>query len=106
MLALFPCALGHSFNNAKDWPSAQFYGVTVLAAATAILEERPRALMGAGVWLGVALAAKLNPVFAVVTILLWLPLVFRVTYWRARPVPDGMVLAGLAFPLIGAATYS
>jgi len=105
MLALFPCALGHSFNNAKDWPSAQFYGVTVLAAAVAILEERPRALMGAGVWLGVALAAKLNPVFAVVTVLLWLPLVYRVTYWRARPVPDAMILASAAFPLIGAATF-
>ena len=105
ILAAFPCALGHSFNNAKDWPAAQYYGVAVLAAAAAILEERPRALLGAGVWLGVGLAAKFNPVFAVITLLLWAPVVYRMSYKGRRPVPDTMILAGLAMPLLGGALF-
>jgi hypothetical protein len=105
LLALFPCALGHSFNNAKDWPSAQFYGVAVLSAGAAILDERPRGLLVAGAWLGVALAAKFNPVFAVVTLLLWVPLVYRARYRAGTPVPDAMVLAGLAFPVVGAVLF-
>jgi len=34
-LMLFPSAFGHAFNNPKDWPSAMFYGLAVLAAGEA-----------------------------------------------------------------------
>jgi hypothetical protein len=99
-LALFPSALGHSFNNAKDWPCAQFYGLAVLAAGVGLVEARARHLVAAGVFIGLALSCKLNGVFALPTIVLWTPLAWWLLYRRRRPVPAAVVGGYLAGPYL------
>ena len=86
-LALFPCAVGHAFNNAKDWPCALFYGVAVLAGGRGLIDNRPRDLLFAAVFLGVSLACKLNAVFAVATLVLFTPVAwFLCRRGQQRPV--------------------
>jgi hypothetical protein len=104
-LALFPSALGHSFNNAKDWPCAQFYACAILAAAVGLLQERGRWLLLAGAFTGLALACKLNGVFVFVTVLLWTPLLYLLHYRRQRPVSAGVVAGYLLAPYIAGATF-
>jgi hypothetical protein len=75
-LALYPSAMGHSFNNPKDWPCAMFYALAVLAFGLAVFERRVRGIATSAIWLGLALSAKLNAVFALVTLGAWWPLVY------------------------------
>jgi hypothetical protein len=105
LLATFPCALGHSYNDVKDWPSAQFYGLTVLAAAAGILERRAVDLLAAGLWLGVALSCKFNGVFALATVVVWTPLAYSVLYWRRRMLTPSLVGAYFLVPYIAAAFF-
>jgi len=104
ILATFPSALGHSFNNPKDWPCAELYGITVLAAATGILEQRARPLLAAGVWLGLALSAKFNAVFVLVTIVAWTPIAYLALY-RPRTVSERVVGAYLIAPWVAFAVF-
>jgi Dolichyl-phosphate-mannose-protein mannosyltransferase len=99
-LALFPSALGHSFNNAKDWPCAQFYGLAVLAAGVGLVEARARHLLAAGAFIGLALSCKLNGVFALPTIILWTPVAWWLLYRRHRDVPAAVVGAYLIAPYL------
>jgi hypothetical protein len=103
-LALFPSAVGHSFNNAKDWPCAQFYACAVLAAAVGLLEERGKWLVVAGVFTGLALSSKINGVFVLVTLVLWTPFVYMFHY-RGRPVAASIVGGFLAIPYVAVATF-
>jgi hypothetical protein len=100
LLATFPCALGHSFNNPKDWPSAQFYGLTMLAAGLGVVERRPRHVTAAGVLLGVALSCKLNGIFALAALAAWIPIAWAMLYWRRRKVTPGLVGSVLAAPYL------
>jgi hypothetical protein len=104
VLATFPCGVGHSFNDAKDWPCGELYGVAVLAAAAGVLERRARTLVAAGVWLGLALSCKFNPVFAFATILLWTPIAY-VTALRSRGVDERAVVAWAAIPYVAFAVF-
>jgi len=104
-LALFPSAVGHSFNNAKDWPCAQFYACAILATGVGVLEDRGRWLVLAGIFTGLALASKLNAVFFVVTLALWGPVVYLTRYWRRRPISAGLVAGLFSLPYIAAATF-
>lgn len=104
-LALFPSALGHSFNNAKDWPCAQFYACAILATAIGVIEDRGRWLILAGVFTGLALSAKLNGVFLIVTIVLWTPFVYLIRYHRRRPIPAGLVAGLFSVPYVAGATF-
>lgn len=104
-LALFPSAVGHSFNNAKDWPCAQFYACAILAAAVGLLEERGRWLLIAGALTGLALSSKMNGIFVLVTVFLWTPFVYLLHYRRQRPVSAGVVAGYLAAPYIAGATF-
>jgi len=105
-LALFPVGLGHAPNNAKDWPCAMFYGLTILAAAVGVLQEKPRHLVAAGVFWGVALAAKMNAAFIAPTMLLWAPIAWFALYWRKRRgVPATVVGAFLLAPWIALVTF-
>jgi hypothetical protein len=105
LLATFPAAVGHSINDVKDWPSAQFYGLTVLAAAAGILERRAVDLLAAGLWLGAALSCMANGVFALVTILVWTPVAYAALYWRHRKVTAPVVAAYLVVPYLAAAFF-
>ncbi len=105
ILALFPSALGHSFNNAKDWPCVQFYGLAVLAAGVGIVEARARHLLAAAAFVGLALSGKLNGVFVLPTVLLWTPVAYRLLYRGQRPVPARVVGAYLVAPYIAGAVF-
>jgi len=100
MLAVFPSALGHSFNNAKDWPCAQFYGLAVLAAGVGIVEGRARHLLASALFVGLALSAKLNGIFVLSTVLLWTPIAYLLLYRARRVVSAPLVGAYLLAPYI------
>ena len=68
MLLCFPEAIGQAFNNAKDWPCADFYGCAMLSALEAFLWRRRGTTRTAGIFAGLALSCKLNGVFALVCI--------------------------------------
>ena len=104
-LALFPSAVGHAFNNAKDWPCAQFYACAILATAIGILEERGRWLLIAAAFTGLALACKLNGVFIFATILLWTPVAYGLRYYRRRDVPADVVAGYLVAPYVAGAIF-
>jgi hypothetical protein len=104
-LATFPCALGHSFNDPKDWTCADYYGVTMLAAATGILERRARPIVASGFWLGFALSCKFNAIFALVTVLLWTPIAYLAIYHRRRNVPSRLIVAYLTAPYVAAVFF-
>lgn len=70
--ALYPSIVGFAFNNPKDLPATDFYGATLLAAAAGLSQRRPRDLWAAGVLCGLSLASKLNGVFALTTLAVWL----------------------------------
>jgi hypothetical protein len=104
-LALFPSAVGQAFNNAKDWPCAQFYACAILAVAIGIIEQRGRWLLMAGVFTGLALASKLNGVFVFVTILLWTPFAYVFHYYRQRDVPATVVAGYLSGPYVAGGVF-
>jgi Dolichyl-phosphate-mannose-protein mannosyltransferase len=104
-LALFPCYLGHAFNNAKDLPCADFYALAVLAAGVGWLRQRPRALLAAGVFAGLALSCKMNGIFAIVTVALWLPVPLVQALRQRRLVPASLAAAALSIPYISAAVF-
>ena len=105
-LMLFPSAFGHAFNNPKDWPCAMFYGLAVIAAGEGLVSGRARDVLAAGLFAGISLAAKLNGVFVLVTLGLWLPIV-----WFARIRRSGaaeryrLTAALLAAPYIAGAVF-
>ena len=68
-LLCFPEAVGQAFNNAKDWPCADFYACALLAAVEAFVIRRPNSANLAGIFGGVALSCKLNGAFAMACIL-------------------------------------
>jgi hypothetical protein len=105
VLALFPSALGHSFNNPKDWPCAQFYGLAVLAAGVGIVEGRARHLLASGVFVGLALSTKLNGIFVLPTVLLWTPVAYLLLYLRRRAVSASLVGAYLLVPYIAGGLF-
>jgi hypothetical protein len=100
-LVLFPSAMGHSFNNPKDWPCAMLYGLTVLSFALGVIERRPRHVWLSGVWLGLSLSAKLNGVFALVTVFLWAPFAFGVLFARRRRAAAPLFAPTLLVPYLG-----
>lgn len=95
-LAMYPSAVGHSFNNAKDWPCANYYGCFILAMGCGVMDARFRDLLAAGVLLGIAFACKMNAAFGVVSMVLWTPLAYLVLY-RRRQLP---VEVAAGYPLI------
>jgi 4-amino-4-deoxy-L-arabinose transferase-like glycosyltransferase len=108
-LACFPTAVGHAFNDPKDWPCAGFYALTVLAAGVGLLEKRPRHLWLAGVFFGLALSCKQNGVFAAVTVLLATPFIYRLVYQdgsRGRSIDRRLATALLLSPGLGCAIFA
>jgi hypothetical protein len=100
MLACFPTAVGHFASDGKDWPCAGFYALAVLAAATGALRQERRSIWAAGVWLGLALSCKQNGLFAAVTILLAVPVL-----WPCLRAQPRLREALLAMPFLGAAIF-
>jgi hypothetical protein len=105
ILALFPSALGHSFNNAKDWPCALFYGLAVLAAGVGLVEGRARPLLASALFVGLALSAKLNGIFVFPTILLWTPVAYLLLYRGRRAVSAPLVGAYLLAPYVAGLVF-
>jgi hypothetical protein len=105
VLASFPSALGHSFNDAKDWPCAEFYGLAVLAAGVGLVEGRARPLLASALFLGLSLSAKLNGVFVLPTVLLWTPVAYLLLYRGRRPVSAPLVGAYLLAPYIAGLVF-
>ncbi len=98
-LALDPLAIGHAFNNAKDWPCAMFYALAVMAAGVGLIDERWQELLASAIFLSFSFASKLNALFAVVTIVAMLPVLYFLLY-RHRALPRGIVVALLLAPYI------
>jgi hypothetical protein len=103
-LACFPTAVGHALNDAKDWPCAGFYALTVLAAGVGFLERRPRHLWLAGLFFGLAISCKQNGLFAGLTVALALPFFYRLLE-RDAPLDRRMLVALLALPYVGLAIF-
>ncbi|HVV50887.1 MAG TPA: glycosyltransferase family 39 protein, partial [Polyangia bacterium] len=103
-LACFPTAVGHAFNDTKDWPCAGLYALTVLAAGVGMLERRPRQLWLAGVYLGLALSCKQNGAFAALTVALAAPFFYRLLY-RGAPLDRRLLAPLLAMPYVGFAIF-
>ncbi len=104
-LACFPTAVGHAFNDAKDWPSAGFYALTVLAAGVGLVERRPRHLWLAGVFLGLALSCKQSGLFAAVTVALAVPFFHRLLYRDAAADRRRMLRPLLLLPYVGLSIF-
>jgi hypothetical protein len=104
LYALYPSAAGHSHYNVKDWPVTGFYALTVLAFAVGAVESRARFLVQSGVWLGLGLASKPNPVFAALTCALWLAVAGPRLYRGRRP-RRGALIAACAIPLVAALVF-
>ena len=105
-LALYPSAMGHSFNNAKDWPCSMFYALTVLAFALAVVRRHKRGLWIAGLWLGLALSAKINGGFALVTLAPWWTATYAFLSTKHERAAQRRLLGPAAVvPLIGFATF-
>jgi hypothetical protein len=104
-LALFPSALGNSFNNPKDWPCALFYAVAVLAAGVGLTEGRPRSLVAFGVYAGIALSGKANGAFALVTVALWAPVAYLLVYRPQRRAFAPHLALLVAAPYLAVATF-
>ena len=103
-LACFPSIVGHAFNDPKDWPSAGFYALTVLAAGVGMVEKRPRHLWLAGLFLGLALSCKQNAVFAAFTVMLATPFAHRLLY-RGESIDRRLATSFLLFPCLGFAIF-
>ena len=107
-LACFPTIVGHAFNDPKDWPSAGFYALTVLAAGVGLTEKSPRHLWIAGVFLGLAMSCKQNGALAAVTVALAAPFAYPLLY-RGRPIDCRLARQLLApfllLPLVGCAIF-
>lgn len=91
LYALYPSIVGYAFNNPKDLPASDFYTAALLAAGSAFHHRRPRDLWASGVLVGLSLSSKLNGVFAIATLALWLLLL--------RPTRQELRAAGLFRPL-------
>jgi hypothetical protein len=98
MLATFPSVLGHSFNNAKDWPSALFLTVAILAVGVGVLSRQYRSVLLGGLWLGIGLGAKLQAIFAIPVLFAWAPVAYLLLYWRRERVSAAMVSAYVCIP--------
>jgi hypothetical protein len=104
-VALYPTVLSHAYNDAKDWPCGLLYGDVVLLGGLALFEVKPYLVVAAAVLSGVALACKLNAVFAVATLALWTPAAAWLLY-RGRPGPSKRFWwAFAATPLLAVAVF-
>lgn len=104
-LALFPCALGHSFNNAKDWPSAQLSGISLLCFGVGILQGRPRQILIASCWWGLALSSKMNAAFVAIPAVLFTPVAYFEVYRHRRAIPARLIGALALVPIIASVLF-
>ncbi len=106
-LALYPTAVSHSFNDAKDWPSAMLYGLTILSGGLGILRAEPRHVIASAVFLAASMACKANAAFAAATLLVWFPIGMLVLRQRALPKPTAvrLIAALLVAPILAFALW-
>lgn len=105
LYALYPCAVGHSHYNVKDWPMVGFYALTLVSFACGVLEHRPRFLLQSGFWFGLGLCSKANPLFAGPTLAVWLPIAWWLTYRGVRKPSRALIASGLLIPVVGFVTF-
>lgn len=103
--ALFPALLGHAFNNPKDVACTDFYACGLLAAAYGVLRARPAPVWAAGLLFGLSLSGKINGVFALLTLFLWLPGAYLLLYAKQRKVSVALAVSVLALPYTAAALF-
>jgi hypothetical protein len=104
-LALYPSAVGHAFNNPKDWPCALYSGLATLAAGAGFVENRGRPMLAAGVLFGVALSCKLNAAIAMVAVVAAAPIAYLLLYHRRQRVSRGLLAGALALPYIAVGLF-
>jgi len=105
-LALYPSGVGHAFNNPKDWPSAMFSGQALLAAGAGAVENRGRPMLWAALYLGLSLSCKLNGVFTLAAIAVWVPIAYLLLFRRRGQTPTPGAVGGVAIiPYISGATF-
>ncbi len=102
-LALSPHAVGHAFNNPKDWPCALYYGLAIMAAGAGIIDRRWRDLIAGAIFLGLSFAAKMNGIFAFATLLAFAPIAYLLLYRRQQAIPLSIVASFLGAPYLVAA---
>jgi hypothetical protein len=105
VLALYPTAVGHAFNNPKDWPCTMFAGIAVLAVGVGIVSNRGKPLVAAGLYFGLALACKLNAVIPMAAVVAAVPIGWFLLYWRRRRISRSLAVGALAMPYIAALTF-
>ncbi|MGH7335149.1 MAG: ArnT family glycosyltransferase, partial [Candidatus Rokuibacteriota bacterium] len=105
LYALFPTAVGHSHYNVKDWPATGFYALAVLAFGVGAIENRALYMVQAGAWLGLGLASKANPIFALPTVVLWSAFAGPVLYRGGRLPSRRTVAAACLIPWVALAVF-
>jgi Dolichyl-phosphate-mannose-protein mannosyltransferase len=104
-LALYPSAIGNAFSNPKDWPSALYYGVALLAGGLALERRSPRTLLACGALFGLSLSSKLNGAFGLATFFLWTPLAYALLIRRRHPITPGLLTAFFALPYVALGVF-
>src|SRR5262249_1816241 len=69
------------------------------------IEARARHLLIGGVFLGLAMSAKMNAVFALATMIAWTPIAYLLLYRRRGPLPVGLVGGYFLIPYIAGAVF-
>jgi hypothetical protein len=95
LTALYPTAFSHSHYNVKDWPTVGFYALTLVSLAAGLLENRARFVLQSGVWLGLGVACKANPIFTVPTAILWLAVSWRLVFPKGGELPTRKLVGAL-----------
>lgn len=99
-LLFFPAALGHAFNNPKDWPCAQFYALSILACGAGVVAQRVKHLLAGAIFAGIAFSAKLNEVFGIATLGVWAPIAYFVLFHRRDALKRSVIVTSALVPVI------
>lgn len=109
-LSLYPAFLGEARYNIKDVPEAVFYSFTILSFYQGIVSRKIRWIIVSSFFFGLAFGTKLNVVFALPTLALWV-----VVVWYRELKREGMntfiyrrkaiLLAMLAYPVLPIMLY-
>ncbi|MBI5549359.1 MAG: glycosyltransferase family 39 protein [Deltaproteobacteria bacterium] len=105
LYALYPCAVGHSHYNVKDWPMVGFYALTLVSFACGLVEDRPRFLLQSGFWLGLGICSKGNLLFTGPTLAIWAPIAWVLLYRKQRRPSRATIVALLTLPVVAAVTF-
>ena len=104
-LALYPSGVGHAFNNPKDLAERDVVRPRPAAAGAGAVENRGAARCWAALYLGLSLSCKLNGVFTVAAIAVWIPIAYLMLYRRRQSPRRRGLVGAVIIPYVSGATF-